>query len=66
MFTAFIYEFQLMALVHDIVLMFVGGAFCLLCAVIVAISLEWVLRKIGYWLADRDFERRYNHHGTKR
>lgn len=66
MFTAFIYELQLMALVHDIVLMFVGGAFCLLCAVIVAIPLEWVLSKIGYWLADRDFERRHNHHGTKR
>lgn len=66
MFTAFIYELQLMALVHDIVLMLVGVAFCLLIAVIVGIPLNWVLRKIGYWLADRDFERRNNHYGKKR
>jgi hypothetical protein len=65
MFTVLFYEVQTMALIHDIVLMLVGGAFCLLCAV-VAIPLNWVFRKIGYWLADRDFERRHNYHGTKR
>ena len=54
-----------MAIVHDIVLMFFYGCFCLFFAVVVAIPLDWVFRKIGYWLADRDFERRHNH-GTKR
>lgn len=66
MFMAFLYDLQFMALIHDIVLMFLGGAFCLLCAVVVAIPANWLFRKIGYWLADRDFERRHNNHGTKR
>lgn len=66
MFMAFLYELQFMALIHDIVLMLLGGAFCLLLAVVVAIPANWLFRKIGYWLADRDFERRHNHHGTKR
>lgn len=55
-----------MALIHDIVLMFVYCALCLLFAVVAAIPANWLIRKIGYWLADRDFERRPNHHGTKR
>ena len=66
MFTALFYEIQMTALIHDIVLMLLGGAFCLLCAVVVAIPANWLFRKIGYWLADRDFERRHNDHGTKR
>jgi hypothetical protein len=45
MFTVLFYEVQTMALIHDIVLMLVGGAFCLLCAVVVAIPLNWVFRK---------------------
>lgn len=55
-----------MALIHDIVLMIAAGGFCLFCAVVVAIPLNWVFMKIGYWLADRDFERRYNSYGKKR
>ena len=66
MLMAFLYELQFMALIHDIVWMLLGGAFCLLCAVVVAIPANWLFRKIGYWLADRDFERRHDHHGTKR
>lgn len=54
------------AIVHDIVLMFFYGCFCLFFAVVAAIPLNWLFRTIGYWLADRDFERRHNHHGTKR
>lgn len=46
-----------MAIVHDIVL--------LLFSIVVAIPLNLLLQAIGYWLADRDFERRHNH-GTKR
>ena len=66
MFTAFLHELQFMALIHDIVLMLLGGAFCLLCAVVFAIPANWLFRTVGYWLADKDFERRHNHHGTKR
>lgn len=55
-----------MAIVHDIVLMFFYGCFCLIFAIVMAIPLNWVLQKIGYWLADRDFERRNNHYGKKR
>lgn len=54
------------AIVHDIVLMFFYGCFCLFFAVVAAIPLNWLFRIIGYWLADRDFERRYNHNGKKR
>ena len=54
------------AIVHDIVLMFFYGCLCLIFAIVMAIPLNWVFKKIGYWLADRDFERRYNHYGTKR
>ena len=54
-----------MAIVHDIVLMFLYGFFCLLVSIVVAIPLDLLLQAIGYWLADRDFERRHNH-GTKR
>lgn len=55
-----------MVIVHDIVLMFFYGCFCLIFAIVMAIPLNWVLQKIGYWLADRDFERRNNHYGKKR
>lgn len=55
-----------MVIVHDIVLMFFYGCFCLIFAIVMAIPLDLVLRKIGYWLADRDFERRNNHYGKKR
>ena len=52
------------AIVHDIVLMVLYGCFCLLFSIVVAIPLDMLLRAIGDWLADRDFERRHNH-GTK-
>lgn len=55
-----------MAIVHDIVLMFLYGCLCLLLSIVVAIPLDLLLRAIGYWLADRDFERRHNNHGKKR
>ena len=55
-----------MAIAHDIVLMLLYGCLCLLFSIVVAIPLNLLLQAIGYWLADRDFERRYNHHGTKR
>lgn len=54
-----------MAIVHDIVLMILYGCFCLLLSIVVAIPLN-LLQAIGYWLADRDFERRHNNHGKKR
>ena len=54
------------AIVHDIVLMLLYGCLCLLFSIVVAISLNLLLQAIGYWLADRDFERRHNNHGTKR
>lgn len=54
------------AIVHDIVLMLLYGCLCLLFSIVVAIPLNLLLQAIGYWLADRDFERRYNHYGTKR
>lgn len=54
-----------MAIVHDIVLMLFYGCFCLLFSIVVAIPLNLLLQAIGYWLADRDFERRHNH-GKKR
>ncbi len=66
MFTALFYEIQMMALIRDTVSMLLGGGVLLLCAVVVAIPANWLFRKIGYWLADRDFERRHNNHGTKR
>lgn len=47
-----------MAIVHDIVLM--------LFSIVVAIPLDLLLQAIGYWLADRDFERRHNNNGKKR
>ena len=46
------------AIVHDIVL--------LLFSIVMAIPLNLLLQAIGYWLADRDFERRHNNHGKKR
>ena len=55
-----------MAIVHDIVLMLLYGCFCLLFSIVVAIPLNLLLWAIGYWLADRDFERRHNNHGKKR
>lgn len=55
-----------MAIMHDIVLMFFYGCLCLFLAIVMAIPLNWVFKKIGYWLVDRDFERRHNNHGTKR
>lgn len=54
-----------MAIVHDIVLMLLYGCFCLLLSIVVAIPLDLLLQAIGYWLADRDFERRHNNHGKK-
>lgn len=54
-----------MAIMHDIVLLLLYGCFCLLFSIVVAIPLDLLFRAIGYWLADRDFERRHNHHGTK-
>ena len=54
------------AIVHDIVLMLLYGCFCLLLSIVVAILLNLLLQAIGYWLADRDFERRHNNHGKKR
>lgn len=51
-----------MAIVHDIVLMLL----CLLFSIVVAIPLNLLLQAIGYWLADRDFERRHTNHGKKR
>lgn len=54
-----------MAIVHDIVLMLLYGCLCLLFSIVVAIFLNLLLQAIGYWLADRDFERRHNH-GKKR
>lgn len=53
-----------MAIVHDIVLMLLYGCLCLF-SIVVAIPLNLLLQAIGYWLADRDFERRHNH-GKKR
>lgn len=55
-----------MAIVHDIVLMLLCGCFCLLLSIVVAIPLDRLLQAIGYWLADRDFERRHNNYGKKR
>lgn len=54
------------AIVHDIVLMFLYGCLCLLFSIVVAIPLDLLLQAIGYWLADRDFERRHSNHGKKR
>ena len=55
-----------MAIMHDIVLMLLYGCLCLLFSIVVAIPLDLLLQAIGYWLADRDFERRYSNHGKKR
>ena len=55
-----------MAIVHDIVLMLIYGCFCLLFSIVVAIPLNLLLQAIGYWLADRDFERRHSNYGKKR
>lgn len=66
MFMALSYEYACMAVIHDIILMFLYGCICLLFAIGVSIPLNLLFQKIGYWLADRDFERRHNHHGTKR
>ena len=55
-----------MAIAHDIALMLLYGCFCLLFSIVVAIPLNLLLQAIGYWLADRDFERRNNNHGKKR
>ena len=54
------------AIMHDIVLMLFYGCLCLLFSIVVAIPLNLLLQAIGYWLADRDFERRHNNHGKKR
>lgn len=54
------------AIVHDIVLMLFYGCLCLLFSIVVAIPLNLLLQAIGYWLADRDFERRHDNHGKKR
>lgn len=53
------------AIVHDIVLMFLYGCLCLLFSIVVAIPLDLLLQAIGYWLADRNFERRHSNHGKK-
>lgn len=53
------------AIVHDIVLVFLYGCLCLLFSIVVAIPLNLLLQAIGYWLADRDFERRHSNHGKK-
>lgn len=55
-----------MAIVHDIALMLFYGCLCLLFSIVAAIPLNLLLQAIGYWLADRDFERRHSNHGTKR
>ena len=55
-----------MAIVHDIVLMLLYVCLCLLFSIVVAIPLNLLLRAIGYWLADRDFERRHRNYGKKR
>lgn len=55
-----------MAIVHDIVFDAPFGCLCLLFSIVVAIPLNLLLRAIGYWLADRDFERRHTNHGKKR
>lgn len=55
-----------MAIAHDIVLMLLYGCLCLLFSIVVAIPLNLLLQAIGYWLADRDFERRHTSHGKKR
>lgn len=54
-----------MAIAHDIVLMLLYGCFCLLFSIVVAIPFNLLARLIGYWLADRDFERRHSNHGKK-
>nr|DAF38553.1 MAG TPA: toxin [Bacteriophage sp.] len=55
-----------MAIVNDIVLMLLYGCLCLLFSIVVAIPLNLLLQAIGYWLADRDFERRRSNYGKKR
>ena len=55
-----------LSIVHDIALMLFYGCFCLLFSIVVAIPLNLLLQAIGYWLADRDFERRHSNHGKKR
>ena len=54
-----------MAIVHDIALMLFYGCLCLLFSIVVAIPLNLLLQAIGYWLADRDVERRHSNHGKK-
>lgn len=55
------YEFAVMAVIHDIILMFFYSCLCLFCAIVVSIPLVWVFSKLWYWVAERR-----NNHGTKR
>ena len=61
MFTILFYEMQLMAIIHDIVLGFFFGAFCLLCAIVVSTPIVWIFSKVWNWVNER-----INNHGTKR
>jgi hypothetical protein len=45
MFTILFYEMQLMAIIHDMVLGFFFGAFCLLCAIVVSTPIVWIFFK---------------------
>lgn len=61
MFTFLFYEIQMMALIHDIVLMFLYGSLCLFCAIVVSIPAVWIFSKLWDWVTERR-----NHYGTKR
>lgn len=61
MFTILFYEMQLMAIIHDMVLGFFFGAFCLLCAIVVSTPIVWIFSKVWNWVNER-----INNHGTKR
>lgn len=61
MFTILFYEMQLMTIIHDMVLGFFFGAFCLLCAIVVSIPVVWIFSKVWNWVNERR-----NNHGTKR
>ena len=61
MFAVLFYELQVMALIHDIVLGFFFGAFCLLCAIVVSTPVVWVFSKFCYWVTERR-----NRHGKGR
>lgn len=61
MFAVLLYEIQVAALIHDIVLMFVYGVLCLFCAIVVSTPVVWIFSKVWYWVTERR-----NSHGTKR